>query len=90
MRVEFADDDVARICTDEAHRMGLPFAVIKAARRKLIQMEAARDERDMRNLKGLNYKKLHGPRGDNDRSGSTINIESYLRCLTGRIRLSSP
>jgi proteic killer suppression protein len=62
MRVEFADDDVARICTDEAHRMGLPFAVIKAARRKLIQMEAARDERDMRNLKGLNYKKLHGPR----------------------------
>lgn len=62
MRIEFANDDFARIYTDEAHRMGLPFAVIKAARRKLIQLEAARDERDLRNLKGLNYKKLQGER----------------------------
>ena len=62
MRIEFANDDLARIYTDEAHRMGLPFAVIKAARRKLIQLEAARDERDLRNLKGLNYKKLQGER----------------------------
>lgn len=62
MRIEFADDDLARICTDEAHRLRLPIAVIKGARRKLIQMHAARDERDLRNLKGLNYKKLHGDR----------------------------
>ena len=62
MRIEFANDDLARICTDEAHRTGLPFAVIKAARRKLIQLEAALDERDLRNLKGLNYKKLQGER----------------------------
>jgi proteic killer suppression protein len=62
MRVEFADDALARICTSEAHRLGLPFAVIKGARRKLIQLEAARDERDIRNLKGLHYKKLHGDR----------------------------
>lgn len=62
MRIEFANDDLARICTNEAHRMGLPFAVIKAARRKLIQLEAARDERDLRNLKGLQYKKLQGDR----------------------------
>ena len=62
MKVEFADDSLARMCTDEAHRMGLPIAVIKAARRKLIQLESARDERDIRNLKGLNYKKLQGDR----------------------------
>lgn len=62
MKLEFADDGLARICTDEAHRMGLPIAVIKAARRKLIQLEAARDERDIRNLKGLHYKKLQGDR----------------------------
>ena len=62
MRIEFANDDLARICTDEAHRTGLPFAVIKAARRKLVQLEAALDERDLRNLKGLNYKKLQGER----------------------------
>ena len=64
MRIEFADADLARICTDEAHRLKLPIAVIKAARRKLIQLEAALDERDLRNLKSLNYKKLHGDRAD--------------------------
>ena len=62
MRIEFADDGLRRICTDEAHRLGLPIAVIKAARRKLIQLEAAKDERDLRNLKGLHYKKLSGER----------------------------
>ena len=62
MKVEFANADLARICTDDAHRMGLPFAVIKGARRKLLQLEAATDERDIRNLKGLMYKKLQGQR----------------------------
>jgi proteic killer suppression protein len=57
MKVEFADDDLARILTDEAHRLGLPFGVIKIARRRLIQLEAAIDERDLRNLGGLDYKK---------------------------------
>lgn len=60
MRIEFADERLARICTDEAHKLGLPFAVIKAARRRLIQLEAAIDERDLSNLKGLDYKKLAG------------------------------
>jgi proteic killer suppression protein len=60
MKVEFADADLARICTDEAHRLALPFAVIKVARRRLLQLEAATDERDLRNLKGLNYKKRQG------------------------------
>lgn len=62
MRIEFANDDLARICTDEAHRLGLPFSVIRGARRKLIQLEAAKDERDLRNLIGLRYKKLNGER----------------------------
>src|SRR3546814_17146469 len=60
MRIEFADDDLARICTAEAHRLRLPVAVIKVARRRLIQLEAARDERDLRQLKGLNYKMRKG------------------------------
>lgn len=60
MRIEFADANLQRICTDEAHKLGLPFTVIQAARRRLVQMEAATDERDLRNLKSLNYKKLQG------------------------------
>jgi hypothetical protein len=31
MKVEFENDDLARICSDNAHKMGLPFAVILAA-----------------------------------------------------------
>ena len=62
MRIEFADDDLARICTDEAHRMGLPFGVIKTARHRLVQLESAVDERDLRNWKSLHYKKLSGAR----------------------------
>lgn len=60
MKVEFANAALARICTDEAHKMGLPVAVIVAARRRLVQIEAALDERDLRNLKSLNYKKRKG------------------------------
>ncbi|MBN8841774.1 MAG: type II toxin-antitoxin system RelE/ParE family toxin [Sphingomonadales bacterium] len=77
MKVEFAADDLAQICTDEAHKLGLPFAVIKAARRKLIQLEAAHDERDLRNLKSLNYKKLQG-----DREGQrSIRINDQYRIV---------
>ena len=57
MRIEFADDRLARICTAEAHRLRLPIEVIKVARQRLIQLDAARDERDLRELKSLNYKK---------------------------------
>ncbi|MDR6659722.1 proteic killer suppression protein [Tardiphaga robiniae] len=62
MRIVFDDERLSRICTDEAHRLGLPIAVISAARRRLIQLDAARDERDLRNLKGMHYKKLSGDR----------------------------
>lgn len=61
MRIEFAND-LSRICTDEAHKLGLPIAVVKAARRKLILLESAPDERTLRNWKSLNYKKLSGER----------------------------
>lgn len=71
MRIEFADERLARICTDEAHKMGLPIAVIKAARKRLIQLEAARDERDLCNLRSLHYKKLAG--GQDDRRQIRVN-----------------
>ncbi len=77
MRIVFADGALAGVLTDDAHPMGLPFAVIKGARRKLIQMEAAVDERDLRNLKGLMYKKLQGDR-DGQRS---IRINDQYRIV---------
>lgn len=64
MKVEFAKDDLARICTDKAHKMGLPFAVIKAARRTLLKLEAAKDESDLFEIGGLDYKKRKGENHD--------------------------
>jgi proteic killer suppression protein len=77
MKIEFADDDLARICTDQAFRLGLPVGVIKMARFRLIQLEAARDERDLRNLKGLHYKKGKGER-DGTRS---VRINAQYRIV---------
>ena len=42
--------------------MRLPFGVIKTARQRLVQLESAVDERDLRNWKSLHYKKLSGAR----------------------------
>ena len=77
MRIEFADENLARICTDQAYKMGLPVAVIKAARNKLVQLEAAKDERDLRALKGLNYKKRSGP----DEGKRSVRINDQYRIV---------
>lgn len=60
MKIAFADSRLALIRTDRAHELGLPFGVIKSCREKLIFIEAAPDERSLRNWKSLNYKKLEG------------------------------
>ena len=60
MEVRFANDDLARICTEEAHKMGLPFAVIKAARKTLLKLEAATYESDLFKIGSLRYKRLKG------------------------------
>jgi len=60
MKIRFANAKLGQIRTDDAHKLGLPIAVIKRAREKLIVMEAAPDDRTLRNWKSLNYKKLEG------------------------------
>jgi proteic killer suppression protein len=62
MEIEFDDDDLALICTDQAHKLGLPIGVIKSARRKILLLQSAPDERTLRNWKSLNYKQLGGNR----------------------------
>lgn len=56
MKVEFASDDLARICTEQAHKTGLPFVIIKAARKTLLKLEAATFEHDLTKIGGLDYK----------------------------------
>lgn len=62
MRIEFADERLLLLFTRDAHKLGLPIAVIKAAQLKLYELEQAPDERTLRNWRGLRYKKLGGER----------------------------
>lgn len=60
MKVEFADDRLALIETDDAAKTGLPVAVINSFRDKFVVIRAAPDERVFRNWKSLHYEKLEG------------------------------
>ena len=62
MEIEFADESLAQIETDEAGATKLPIAVIKSARKKLTMLRAAPDDRTLRNWKSLHYEKLKGDR----------------------------
>jgi toxin HigB-1 len=60
MKIAFANKRLELIHTDSAHELGLPFAVIKSAREKLLFLANAPDERTLRNWKSLNYKRREG------------------------------
>jgi len=64
MEIVFADDSLALIETDDAGATRLPIAVIRSARKKLVMLRAAPDDRTMRNWKGLHYEKLKGDRAE--------------------------
>lgn len=73
MKIEFANDDLARILTNKAHKMGLPFAVIKSTRNTLIKLESATCEQDLFAIGGLDYKIRKG--GNNDTRQVRANIQ---------------
>jgi toxin HigB-1 len=62
MKVRFADKRLELVETDQAHKVGLPVAVIMSARKKIQLIRAANDERDLRSMKSLNFKRNKGKR----------------------------
>jgi len=92
MEVVFADPDLAKIETDEAAQMRLPVGVIKSARRKLVVLRAAPDERALRNWKSLHYEKLKGDReGErsirlNDQFRMILTIDGEAPTLTATVK----
>jgi proteic killer suppression protein len=64
MKIEFGEKRLALIRTEQAHELGLPFAVIKSCREKLNFIEAAPDERSLRNWRSLRFKNLEGEKDD--------------------------
>ncbi|MBR0791861.1 type II toxin-antitoxin system RelE/ParE family toxin [Bradyrhizobium manausense] len=60
MKIEFADQHLALILTDQAHKLGLPLGVTKSCRDKLHAIMNASSELTLRNMRSLRYKKLEG------------------------------
>lgn len=62
MEVEFEDDDLDRLETDAKFSAGFDQAIVKGFRRRMQNIRAAMDERDLRAIKGNHFEKLSGDR----------------------------
>lgn len=62
MEVEFDDNDLDRLEIDGQFNAGLSQEIVRAYRKRMQQIRAARDERDLYMLKSLHYEKLKGSR----------------------------
>jgi proteic killer suppression protein len=62
MEVEFAHDDLDRLEIDPKFTAGLGRDPIKGFRKAMQVIRSAVDERDLYNLKGLHFEKMHGTR----------------------------
>lgn len=62
MEVEFDDNDLARLKVEAQFTAGFSQEIVRACRKRLQQIRAAKDERDFMALKSLHYERLKGDR----------------------------
>ena len=62
MEPEFADRNLQRLESDPAFDAGFGRDVVKAFRKRMQLIRAARDERDFYAMKSLHFEQLHGDR----------------------------
>lgn len=62
MEVEFKDGDLARLETDVLFDAGFSRPIVKAFRKRMQSIRAARDERDLRAIRGNRFEQLEGDR----------------------------
>ncbi len=62
MDIRFVDHDLERLEVDSSHTAGLSGPLVKAFRKKVWQLRAATDERDLRGARALRFEKLDGSR----------------------------
>lgn len=78
MRLEFEDEGLERLAYETSHRTKRwPADVTKAYRRRIQQLTAALDERDLYNLKSLHLEQLKGGRAGT----SSIRIDKKYRLI---------
>ena len=64
MQVRFAVRRLARLYSDPGYTAGFGKDVVRAFRKRVQLIRAARDQRDLRALKSLHFEKLKGRRPD--------------------------
>ena len=62
MDIEFADDELDRLEVDPRFDAGLPLGAVRGYRKVIGWIRAARDERDLRQMRSLHFEKLRGDR----------------------------
>ncbi len=62
MDVEFENDKLDRLELDGRYTMSLPPEIVKSYRRRMQSIRAAKDERDLREVRGNRFKSLEGNR----------------------------
>ena len=62
MKMEFDDQRLDVLETDPTNTGGFSQAVVKAYRRRITQIRAAKDERDLYAIKSLHFERLKGQR----------------------------
>jgi toxin HigB-1 len=62
MDVRFADPDLERLELDQQFNAGYALPIVRAFRKRMQLIRAARDERDFYAMKSLHYEKLCGNR----------------------------
>lgn len=62
MDTEFADESLRRLQSDSTFTGGFGLEIVKAFRKRMQLIRAARDERDFYAIKSLHFEKLKGDR----------------------------
>lgn len=62
MEADFDDDSLRRMEKDPEHNGGFDRAIVKAFRKVMQYIRAAKDERDFYKMRSLNFEKLKGDR----------------------------
>jgi proteic killer suppression protein len=77
MDVRFEDDQLCRLEVDSSFTAGLPPNVVRAFRKAMQLIRAARDERDFYQMKSLRFEKLQGQR----KGQSSMRLNDQLRLI---------
>jgi len=85
MEIEFKNDDLDRLEQDPKFTAGFDKAIVRAYRKLMQLIRAARDERDLYAMRGARFKKLQGGRSHQH----SLRLNDEMRLIV-EIKSSTP